>query len=666
MALCVALTAACGDDIPSESDASDTDLPTSGTVGDTQGDADSVSLDESGEPPLTFCEGSTAVLYDPLAGGLDIFPDDFFTVQADTASGVRVDMRLEENVILSDTAAAFDTVFAQASTLDGWGTTSSLTLRLSAAVDPSSLPTSPNAGPTADDSLLLVDLGAEPPQLVAFDLEIVAEDPGLPASTIVVSPLRPLSPTTRYALAITQAVTDADGECVAPSATTREVLLGEADAPALTRLDGRIDDALAALTGLGAVAEVESLSGLVVFTTQHTREDSVAIAEVIRAAASPTYTEVEPCQDTEPAGDYVICEGSFDASDFTDADGVVSESHSAQGTYTIPITVYLPTTGEAPFPTLMYGHGLGGTRDQAEALAEFAAPAGLAVVSLPAPSHGAHPDVTEFNDILDFFGLSLNLDDPLDAFMLRDNFRQGSYDKLQLLQMMLGGMDVDGDGSDELDPDSLHYLGVSLGGIMGPEFLAFAPEIQSATLIVPGARVTSIVTSGEDFAVVISLFAGMATDGEIARFFPLVQGVIDRGDAAVYAPHVVEQRLAGFDAATPSVLMAMVIGDTTVPNVSNAYFARALGVPHLGEVLHDVGANALESLPVSDNFNGVTAGLFQYDVIDVDGGPQTEPASHGNVARSVVAQTQILHFLDTLLTTDTAEIIDPYQALGID
>ncbi|MEM6991030.1 MAG: hypothetical protein AAF721_11045 [Myxococcota bacterium] len=666
-ALCLAVSPGCGDDIPSAGDLGGTGLPSGGgtaqTTGDGPGEADDA---ETGEPAPAFCEGMTEVLYDPLAGGLDAYPDDFYSVDADTPTGMRVDMRLGENVILSETAAGFDTVFTQASTLDGWGTTGSQVLRLSGAVDAATLPPALNAEPAPEDGLVLVDIDADPAVLVPFEVEVVAEDVGQPESTLVLSPLRPLAPMHRYAFALTQAVADTDGGCVAPSAATRELLTGEPGDPELSRIVPRIDDATEALRSLGVIDAVESLSVLVVFTTQHTVEDSAAVATAIGAAAPPTYTEVAPCQDTDPVGDYVICEASYDADDYTDESGVVSDEFVAQSSYTIPITVYLPSTGEAPFPTLIYGHGLGGTRDQAEALAEFAAPEGLAVVTLPAPSHGAHPDTTEFNDVLDFFGLSFDLADPLDALVLRDNFRQATFDKLQLLQMLLAGVDVDGDGTVDLDPASLHYLGVSLGGIMGPEFLAFAPDVRSGTLIVPGARVTSIVRAGEDFAGVIGIFAAMATNGEIARFFPVVQGVIDRGDGGVYAPFVARERLSGFDASTPQILVAMVIGDTTVPNVSNAFYTRALGVPHVGEVLYDVAAETVEALPVAENFQGVTAGMFQYDVVDIDGGPRTQPASHGNVARSLVSQTQILHFLRTWLEDGVAEIIDPYEALGIE
>jgi hypothetical protein len=178
---------------------------------------------------------------------------------------------------------------------------------------------------------------------------------------------------------------------------------------------------------------------------------------------------------------------------------------------------------------------------------------------------------------------------------------------------------------------------------------------------------SGIVSAGQQFQVIVDIFAGMATDGEVARFFPLLQMVIDRGDPGVYAPFVAQQRLRGFDDARPQVLMQMVLDDDTVPNVSNTYFARCLGVPHVGEVIVPIGVVPLEpELPTAGNLDAEhTGGVFQLDLV-VDGeGPATEPATHGNVARSSLAQLQITHFLDTLASDGVAEIVDPYAELGV-
>ena len=140
---------------------------------------------------------------------------------------------------------------------------------------------------------------------------------------------------------------------------------------------------------------------------------------------------------------------------------------------------------------------------------------------------------------------------------------------------MISGLDVDDDGTVDLDGTNAHYLGVSLGGIMGAELVAFAPEFLTAVFIVPGARVGNIVAEGAMFSLIVDTFAGMATEGEVARFFPLLQGVIDRGDAGAYVGHVAAGAAARLRRVDAAGARAVVLNDDTVPNSTNGFFARA-------------------------------------------------------------------------------------------
>lgn len=658
--------AGCGDDTNVSGDGSssgDSGTTEASSGLDSTGEA-STGLDSTGEPPPAQCEGLTHMVYDPMAGQLDAYPDDFYTVADDTPTGRRVDLRLGENVTLTGTAQTFVRVFDAASTLDGFGTTAALYLQFDGLIDGSTLPASGEGNGTPEASVVLMRLDVDPPVPVDFEWDLVPEDPGETHTTLVMRPLVPLADTARYGVAVKSTLLDAAGDCVAPSATMVELLAGTAT-PELDVAAQGVADVVAAMQALGGIDSETELSGAFAFTTQHTVDDSAEIATQIRAGGAPSYQPNGPCVDVDPMAPYLQCDGSFTADDYT-VDGIVDESLTPQGQYDIPVVVYVPKVGTAPFPTMIYGHGLGGDRFQASGLADFAALDGMAVVAIDAPKHGNHPDPPGFNPVLDFFGLSLDLSDPLDALALRDNFRRAGYDKLQLHQMLLAGVDLSGSPAPELDPSSLHYLGVSLGGLMGPQLAAFAPELGTTIFIVPGAQVTSIVAEGDQFSVVIDIFAGMATDGELARFFPLLQGVIDRGDPGTFAPWV-GTRLPGFDDASPQILVQMVLDDDTVPNVANTYFARSVGVPHVGEVIFPIGVVDLEPrLPISGNLDAThTGGSFQYDVILGADGMTTEPATHSNVARSSLAQLQIQTFLQTFLQTGVSEILDPYAELGV-
>jgi pimeloyl-ACP methyl ester carboxylesterase len=485
--------------------------------------------------------------------------------------------------------------------------------------------------------------------------------------TLVLTPVEPLRPQTRYGVAVTTRVRDAAGLCVAPAFRLQQALEGRSEDPRLQRLSGRLDGLVEALARAGTITGPADLSAALVFTTQSTYDTSAAVAEQIRAT---TY-EYQAGGACVGSAVYRECEGTVEVDDFRVDGRVVDDDDPApQRRYTLAVTTWLPTSGTGPYPTLIFGHGLGGDRHQASRLAEYAAPLGVATVAIDAVKHGDHPDQPESAEPLiamaDFFGISIDFDPPLDGIALRDNFRQSAYDKLQLLEALRPGVDVDGDGATDLSLDQLGYLGVSLGGLMAAEFLAFAPEAGVALIIVPGARVGSIIEHGSLMSIIVDVMRGTANDGQVARFFPMLQGIIDRGDPGAYTRYIVAERLPGFDGDTPQVLMQMVLDDDTVPNVSNLAFAQGLGVPLVGDALLPIPGLAHEpALPVEANTSaGVTAGVFQLDVIP-DGNGGLETATHSNVADSDVALDQSLHFLQTYLDTGTAVLVDPYRRLGI-
>lgn len=638
-----------------------------GAGGDGGTGADDAGSDADAAP--SFCTGATSLVYDPLAQSIMAWPDDYWTVDdATSATGLRVKTKAGDNLVVPASAQAFHQIFDDLSTLDGFGTTAEAFLVFSGPLDPNSLPTSGDGSGKADAPLVLVDLDGATPKLLDIEVAQVAESTSDAQTTLVVSPMVPLEPKHHYGLAVTNRVKDANGGCIAPSAAMRSLLDGTASDPALSRLVPRYHDLVDRLVSMKTIATAADLSAALVFTTQHTVEDSATIAADIRTK-SFAYTSSGACTaGADPS--YRICEGTFGAWDYRKNHHAIDETDlTAHDPYTIPITTYLPATGTAPFPTILYGHGLNGDRHQAEKLAQLAAPEGYAVVAIDAVEHGDHPNKSGgINDAASFFGISLDFSNALDSLKLRDNFRQSTYDKLQVVELLRQGYDADGDAKSDVDLASFTYLGVSLGGIMSAELDAFVPEAKIAIPIVPGARVGNIVKDSKTFAPIVNVFKSKATDGDVARFFPMLQTVIDRGDAGAYTQHVFGARLPGFDAARPQVLMQMVIDDDTVANPENRFFARGLGVPLVGEELQHVGTIAHDpTLPISNDLDAThTGGVFQFDVVCSSTCPSpTEPATHGNVAANPVAIAQTLHFMKSFFESGTAEIIDPYATLGV-
>lgn len=614
----------------------------------------------TGAAPLAFCEGPVQLRYAPELGGIDAFPDDVLTEDAATATGLRI-RNLEAGFPDDEPLTGFPSLFSGVATLDGFGTTAPAFLRFTGPIDPQSLPPPGTETDPQSSTLLLVELDAEPPTVVELEWRLEEETATGEAVTLFVDPLRPLRPTTRYGLALLRGATDLGGECIAPSPTMRALLSGEATDPFLARAQAGVDDLLAGLDELGAAAGPEDVSAAVVFTTQSTVDESSAIAAAIRSANPPPPIPAESCV---LRGAYRICEATLTLADFT-ADGVVTDAPIPQGFYDVPITAYLPNTGGAePFPTIVYGHGLWGERHLASQWAQLACPNGYAVIAIDAPKHGDHPDAALINEAVDLLGVTGNSEDPFDPLQARDNFRQAAFDKLQLLRRIEAGFDIDGDGDADFDFDRLDYYGGSLGAVMAPSFLAFAPEIRSATLVVGGARLTDIVGNADEFAPIVVVVTPDLTWGERGRFLAITQAVLDRGDPEVFAQHVLGDRLPGFEGPGPQILLQMALGDTIVPNSSTSHLVRALQVPVVGPLPFPMrGVSVVPELPIAGNLApGRTGGLFQFAQSSVVGSStELEPATHYTVQSDPRSRSQQLDFLLTASDAAGSTIVDPFD-----
>jgi len=89
-------------------------------------------------------------------------------------------------------------------------------------------------------------------------------------------------------------------------------------------------------------------------------------------------------------------------------------------------------------------------------------------------------------------------------FATRDNFRQDVIDQTQLARTIQatgpGSLNVLL-GTRALDPTKIHYVGQSLGGILGSLYVQVAPEIQNVVLNVPGGDLPTILLTSPAFEV---------------------------------------------------------------------------------------------------------------------------------------------------------------------
>ena len=147
--------------------------------------------------------------------------------------------------------------------------------------------------------------------------------------------------------------------------------------------------------------------------------------------------------------------------------------------------------------------------------------------------------------MLDFFALDIGTR-TLKSLTARDNFRQSTYDKLQLIELLHQDRDLNQDGRADIRLDKLGYYGLSLGGIMGVELMSLEARLDLGLLAVPGARLVSVLTDGSvigDFkSAIYTLVGGKEIfDG----LTPMAQVLLDAADPGTYAPYYWAQNALG-------------------------------------------------------------------------------------------------------------------------
>jgi Bacterial virulence factor lipase N-terminal len=227
-------------------------------------------------------------------------------------------------------------------------------------------------------------------------------------------------------------------------------------------------------------------------------------------------------------------------------------------------------------------------------------------VSVPAGGRGFDQDG---NGVIDSTE-GVNAAPPRTIIGSRDGLRQTVVDLMQLVRQVEVGMDIDGDGTADLNAQRIYYSGQSFGGIYGTKLLGIEPNIKAGVPNVPGGSITEVARTGVfRFLTAVALATRTPQLLNVAptpgvpvpfnlnfneniplRNLPLVVNnvpgataiaqVLDRfewvqqsGNPVSYAPLIRKAPLPG-SAAKP-VIVQFAKGDVTVPNPSSSAILRA-------------------------------------------------------------------------------------------
>jgi hypothetical protein len=321
--------------------------------------------------------------------------------------------------------------------------------------------------------------------------------------------------------------------------------------------------------------------------------------------------------------------GSYASPDYETAAKVIPPYGTAtgtpvpQGTNQIQFTLFVPSGVEPAggWPVTIFGHGFTDSKNGAPwAVASSLAHAGLATIAINVVGHGfgaagTYTATTPGGPVTfpaGGRGIDQNGDGTIDStegvnaigaqslVAGRDGLRQTVIDIMQLVREIQVGIDVDGNGSADLNASRISYAGQSFGGIYGTQLQGLESDIRAGVENVPGGPIVEIARLSPSFRPLVgislitrtpSLYNVLPPDAFLTNFnenMPLrnlpivtdtvpgasvIQELIDRdewaqqaGNPAAYAPYI-----------TRPVLIQFARGDKTVPNPTASAILRACG-----------------------------------------------------------------------------------------
>lgn len=488
---------------------------------------------------VLLCAGSlpaaTTVLFDPGTPSTGPFPSDFLTTpDLLQRTGRRVNMPLPS--CDSQYTACEETGLLDQ--LDGFSLRPRLLVRFSGPVNTATLRS--GIFYVALDNLTQDERGIHKPgDIVTIDQ--VIWNPA--TNSVLAKPSVVLDQHRRYALVITDAVTDSGGLAVTADAAFRTCLQGftpncSALAQTLSSvavpLPGHTIVAASVFTTMSATAWLEHardiLSYVPVNVTLAQPQSTFRVADLSgivlheHIGVNPaTFSDVAlPISASLLSGLDRVVIGSYESPNFLEYDQTIRpgptrpDLNVPDSVNQVGFNALLPSTAKpaAGYPVVIFGHGFGDSRfGGPTAVAPALARAGLATIAIDAVGHGFGPqssvtfiDAAGKSTTVNALGRSrdLNGDGVIEgnegcavvspiSYGLRDCFRQTVVDLMQLVRAIRQGIDLDGDGVPDLDAAHIYYAGDSLGSMYGTMLTAMEPAIRAADLTVGGGSTVDIV-----------------------------------------------------------------------------------------------------------------------------------------------------------------------------
>jgi hypothetical protein len=365
-----------------------------------------------------------------------------------------------------------------------------------------------------------------------------------------------------------------------------------------------------------------------VFTTVDATSVMKRLRDAVYAQPAPTLQNLADAGD-DKAGINHLYEGTYDSPNFQQGDPPYSLTgqggirYDAQGnpelarTENLRVLISLPV-GPMPangWPIVLYAHGTGGNyksfiRDGSAVDAAHVVDKNgqlitqMAMISIDQVLHG--PRVPEgTNEELAFFNFP-------NIVAFHDNPKQGALDDFQLLRLVKSIDIAQAPGTGvpiKFDPDRIYFKGHSQGGLTGPLFLAYEPEVKAAVLSgAGGVLIYSLLNKLEP--VNIPHLVGVLLRDPVNEFHPLLnlaQAYAEDSDPQNYGHLFFKEPPPG--QAPKSIYQSLGLIDTYTPVPNIKALAMAMGVqpvePRLDEIEGlDLAGLSWGAAPVTQNVAG--------------------------------------------------------------
>jgi len=424
--------------------------------------------------------------------------------------------------------------------------------------------------------------------------------------------------------------------------------------------------------------------------------------------SGPLREELVPNTAVAGAGTYAF--GSLLAPSWLDGDRVMAQVPTRTGVPAVTgreevgFTMIVPSGVKPPggWPVAIFGPGITRSKYDLFLAADENASRGIATVAIDPAGHAFGPRSEVAIDSLTAgpvrvsgFGRGRDLDgdgeitnqegvqapgqpNPVGSIGLRDGLRQTALDNMALVRAIARGVDVDGDGAEDLRRDGVRYYAQSLGGIYGTMLMGTDQLVGAGLLNVPGGPILDIARLSPGFRDQVAtelrnrrpslLNGGREGFTESQPLYvdpPMttpVRGAVAIQDVGAttnwlnrpgspesFAPLLRARPAPGVGAKR--ILYQIALGDKTVPNPTSATLLRAGGLLDVATVYRNdrtpTAATDPHGFLLDPRLTGRNLGQRQAaDFLASDGATITDPDGGGNVFETPVVDPLVLERLN--------------------